>query len=198
MAAIWPASLPQASLLGDSETFPDTVLKTDMDAGVPKRRNRFTAGLRLFEIPLYMTNVQANVYYTFFTQTLKNGALPFEWKIPRTAETVEFLHRRPPKLEAFTMDSAGAYYRATLELEVLSSGSAPSAGTIVPFSEAVSAAALSKDITHNLGTVVHKIFATANWLTQIRWTAKTTTITTLEFSNQAPASGAIVEGTVEL
>jgi hypothetical protein len=197
MAAIWPVSLPQYSLIGATEQLPQTLLMTEMEAGIPKRRNRYTAGIRPLEIPLKLTNVQANVFAEFFEITLKNGALPFEWKLPRTGATVEFQFRKAPKLNNYSLNSVGPMWQVMLDLEILASGSAPSTGTIVPFSVGVTAGQLTKTITHNIGTATHRIHAICNWLTAIAFASKAINTTVLNFDVEAPGN-AIVEGTVEL
>lgn len=75
----------------------------------------------------------------------------------------------------------------------------PTGENIIQFSQSVSAGNLSVVITHNLGNAGHKIYPTANWLTNISWSSKGPTQTTLNFNVGAPSSPpAVVEGSVEL
>ncbi len=50
---VWPPSLPQRPLAqGFSEQAPDTLIRTQMEAGPPKVRRRFTAGIRTMDLQL--------------------------------------------------------------------------------------------------------------------------------------------------
>ena len=45
----WPATLPVSPLLdGFIETVPETIIRTDMDQGPAKTRQRTTAGVAIF------------------------------------------------------------------------------------------------------------------------------------------------------
>ncbi len=58
--AIWPVTLPQRFLAepGVEETMPDIVIETEMDAGPPKIRRRYTAGYRHVTGSLKLTRAQ--------------------------------------------------------------------------------------------------------------------------------------------
>lgn len=91
----WPASLPQ-QLIGTTEQDQDAVLRTGMDAGPPSRRNRYTARVTQVRVPMILTGTQKQAFDTFYRDTLKNGALSFDWEDPTTDETVSFAFRSPP------------------------------------------------------------------------------------------------------
>lgn len=83
--SVWPGSLPQSPLLsGFTETTPNLVLRTQMDAGPPKQRRRFTAGVRPFTISMLMTADQVDIFDDFFMNTCEGGALSFLFPDPRT------------------------------------------------------------------------------------------------------------------
>jgi hypothetical protein len=92
MAAVWPASLPQRFLQdpGTSEQPPDVILESQMDAGPPKARRRFTAGFRMVGGSLALTHVQRATLDDFFMNTVQGGALPFDWIHPITSAPATF------------------------------------------------------------------------------------------------------------
>ena len=95
MAAVWPASLPARLLAnpGATEQPPDVVLETQMDAGPPKARRRYTAGFRIVQGSLALTRAQYATLDDFYVNTLQGGALPFDWIHPITSApvTVRFM-----------------------------------------------------------------------------------------------------------
>lgn len=94
--AIWPASLPQYVLQqGFSEKEPDTMLETQMEAGPPKARRRFTTDYREFTVALQMSAAQRATFQTFFNTTVKGGSLPFDWVDPVTQGAATFRFRKP-------------------------------------------------------------------------------------------------------
>jgi len=96
---VWPEELPQTPLYdGYQETFPNMVLRTQMDAGLPKMRRRFTAAPRPMKFQLSLTNEQAALLDEFFTSTCRGGSERFEWAHPRTTETVEVRFTKPPTM----------------------------------------------------------------------------------------------------
>lgn len=116
--AAWPASLPQTPLLqGFSEGMPDTTLRTQMDAGPGKTRKRFSAGIKLFQFELILTADQAATFDTFFRTDTADGALPFDWKNPRTDVAVSFRMVTPPPPALVSIDKD--IYRLALSLEQL-------------------------------------------------------------------------------
>jgi hypothetical protein len=92
MAAVWPESLPQRFLQepGATEQPPDVVLETQMDAGPPKARRRFTAGFRLVGGSIDLTHAQRATLDDFYMNTLQGGALPFDWIHPITSAPATF------------------------------------------------------------------------------------------------------------
>jgi hypothetical protein len=115
--ATWPASLPQDPLAqGFSEQAPNTVIRTTMEAGPPKMRRRFTAGIRNIECQLRLTSAQTDTLDLFFETTLAGGSLSFDWKHPRTGATVTFRFVEPPSYGAV---ARGTLWWASLKLEIL-------------------------------------------------------------------------------
>ena len=115
--AVWPVSLPQRPLAqGLQERVPDTLIRTSMEAGPPKVRRRYTAGIRLFEMQLRLAASQVDTLDAFFEETLAGGSLPFDWEHPRTGAAVAFRFVEPP---AYSPAAGGQLWTGTLRLEVL-------------------------------------------------------------------------------
>ncbi len=62
-----------------------TTLETQMDAGPPKARRRFSAGERKLDIKMIMTEAQVVTLDAFYVSTLSGGALTFDYTHPRTS-----------------------------------------------------------------------------------------------------------------
>jgi hypothetical protein len=96
--ATWPASLPQdLEQAGHFEAAPDTVIRSEMSTGAQKIRRRFTAAPVPIPGKQLMTTAQVATLRTFYVTTLGGGALPFDWKLPRTGTTTTFRFLKPPK-----------------------------------------------------------------------------------------------------
>jgi len=114
---VWPASLPQEPLAqGFSERAPNTLIRTTMEAGPPKARRRFTAGVRNIECQLRLTPAQTATLDLFFDTTIAGGALSFDWKHPRDGAPATFRFVEPP---SYTPVARGALWQASLRLESL-------------------------------------------------------------------------------
>lgn len=113
----WPASLPQELLIsGFSERPPKTHIRGDMDQGPPKMRRRSTASSRPINGELLLTQSELETLDDFYINTLDGGTLRFDWKHPRTGNSVEMRFReRPTYNEALSND----LYRVAMKLEVM-------------------------------------------------------------------------------
>ena len=80
----WPATLPQLGQIGAGYKPQDAVARSPMDAGSPSRRNRFTAITKDVNYQMPLTGVQAAILEDFHENTLRNGALSFDWISPLT------------------------------------------------------------------------------------------------------------------
>jgi chitodextrinase len=89
---VWPTSLPSVfqAQPGAVETAPDMMLETQMDAGPPKARRRFTAAPRPVTGTLVLTQAQRATLDSFYVNTLQGGVLPFEWTHPMTGAIVVY------------------------------------------------------------------------------------------------------------
>lgn len=112
-SSTWPISLPQYVLEGYTETPQDGSIRSDVDAGPPKIRRRFTAIRTSFECRMVLTSEQVQTLTDFYISTLQMGSLKFDFYHPRTSSFVEMRFMSAP---AFT-HMAGNLYDVTLSLE---------------------------------------------------------------------------------
>lgn len=115
--ATWPASLP-SPLIGSGEWKPwSNVIRTQMDAGTPKLRRRYTAVGADVTFSLVLNRTQVAALETFVATTLKD-VLPFTWKdwrLPSTPAAVYRFKSRP----SYAPTERPDVWTATLELEKL-------------------------------------------------------------------------------
>ncbi len=112
----WPVTLPVSPLLdGFVETVPETVIRSQMDSGPDKVRNRTTAGVRLFSMSFIMSKTETALFDDFYLNDLNGGAVSFDFTHPRTGETLSMRVVKPP---AYTAQNS-KYFRIKLETEAL-------------------------------------------------------------------------------
>lgn len=121
--AVWPPSLPSEALqAGLVETPPALTVRTEMSVGPAKVRRRFTAGVRVFELPPFiLTRDQVAIFDAFFLDDLQGGALPFTWKHPRTANPIDFRIIGTPRYSPLSPRQNGTVdrWQVTIALEAL-------------------------------------------------------------------------------
>lgn len=83
-------NLPQMQQLSVQDIYAQNVITSAMDTGSPKRRRRFTAVPRKVTIPVTFTGQQRKEFDVWFRDTIKDGALPFDWEDPVTDELVSY------------------------------------------------------------------------------------------------------------
>ncbi len=111
----WPTTLPQWVLQEQySEWYKDPVIRTEMDAGPTKERLRYTAVPQVFTISIVVTQDQMNAFETFYKNNIAFGALPFEWRHPRTqsVETCKIISQ-------YTSVAHGMDFIVSFEMEIL-------------------------------------------------------------------------------
>lgn len=113
--ASWPLTLPQyLDQDGYSEKPPKIMIRTSMDAGIPKRRRRFSSGVRPLTAQLLLTFDETQILDDFFMNTLAGGSMTFDWVHPRT--------QLPCKMgftDAPTYTPMGVAFVVTMELEIM-------------------------------------------------------------------------------
>ena len=112
----WPITLPAAPLIDRfRETAPNTLIRTEMDQGPAKVRQRTTAGVRLLSVSYLLSADQTADLDDFYTNDTAGGALAFDYIHPRTGDTLTCRFKSPPEYAP----GNGLYYLTTLTLEVL-------------------------------------------------------------------------------
>lgn len=112
--------------------WPDTRVRTPMEAGAAKLRRRFTAAPEPTDVELILTGNQAAILREFVNDTLEAGTLPFEWFDfrPGVAPGVEAEYRfvTIPKVRPRAPRQDGEeLWVATFQLELMPAVSAPTA-----------------------------------------------------------------------
>ena len=88
MAGIWPTTLPQAPELSSfDDRYPNRLITSEMDTGDTKVRRRGKKGWTA-SATYYLTSAQLDILQAFFEDTIKDGALCFDWPHPRLGRPV--------------------------------------------------------------------------------------------------------------
>lgn len=112
----WPGTVPKSPLLDAfTEQPPREVVRSNVDAGPAKVRQRTTAGVRALTVTIRMTEAELADLDTFFVTTTNQGALRFDLEHPRTGALREMRFVRKPVYRLVTEDD----YDVQLQLEVL-------------------------------------------------------------------------------
>ena len=113
----WPGTLPTAPEgPGYTEAVPNTLIRTSMDAGPPKVRQKFTAGVRPFTMTWMLTKAQVATLDTFYVTTCQGGSLSFDSLLhPRTQAAATFRFTEPPVYTYLGPD----VWRAQTKMEIL-------------------------------------------------------------------------------
>lgn len=95
---VWPTSLPQFFLRGGyKEGFKNTVLRSPMDSGPTKTRQRFTNSPTVLDGAMPLTDDQVATFKTFYEDDLGNGGLSFTIFHPRLGGTVTVQFTEDPR-----------------------------------------------------------------------------------------------------
>jgi len=113
---VWPASLPQSPLInGSEETTPNNIVRTQMDQGPAKVRRRSTANVKPVKMQFVMDKAQLNTFETFFNDTVKGGALKFDFPEPVTQTVKEYRFKGQPTKTPLS----ATLFRIEVEMEEL-------------------------------------------------------------------------------
>ena len=95
----WPASLPQAALLGTLTMAAEEIRSISRpDIGPPVVRLNGAVAGEIFSFEMMMTGAQLATLTTCWEDTLNNGAETFDWSHPVTEATENFLFINPPEI----------------------------------------------------------------------------------------------------
>ena len=82
--AIWPVTLPSEPIIDSiTETPPNLLQRTEMDAGPAKVRKRFIVGVRKFKVSYVFSPAEMTIWENFYENTISDGALSFTYPHPR-------------------------------------------------------------------------------------------------------------------
>lgn len=114
--ATWPVTLPQSPLLAGYKEDPvDSRIRSSVDAGAQKVRNRYTANVINVTEQYWLTEAQYNTFIDFYEDTLGNGAESFSKPHPFRIGTKLYRFLSPYS----QMNSSGNFYQVQLNLEIL-------------------------------------------------------------------------------
>lgn len=101
-------------LNGYQESPPNTALRTEMEQGPAKVRNRTTAGVRKLQLFYLLTAAEVATLETFFLVEAAAGAATFSFTHPRTSATESARFTEPPQYMP-----NGTKYNVSVSLEIL-------------------------------------------------------------------------------
>lgn len=115
--ATWPGTLPTAPEgTGYQEQAPNTTIRSSVEQGPPKVRQRFRAGVRPFTMTWLLTKAQVETLDVFYVTTLLGGSLTIEGLLhPRKQTAAVFRFVEPPSYTYLGPD----VWRASVKLEIL-------------------------------------------------------------------------------
>lgn len=117
----WPASLPQSAYLPVVDSRQKAVLRTSMDSGPAKVRQRFTAAIRHLDFEMVFDGDQRATFDTFFATTISEGAVSFDFPDPVSGDTVSVRFREPVSWQQMQTGATAAEraWRGKMKIEVL-------------------------------------------------------------------------------
>lgn len=111
----WPAELPQLMRLeGLSGTRKTAVVRTEMDAGPAKARQRYTVSTKEFSGSVVLTENQRQILENWYLNTLGSGVLRFRMVNPQTLEEKEFRF-----LEDYQESAIDGLWEIQMKLEMM-------------------------------------------------------------------------------
>lgn len=119
--ASWPGTLPQTILAGSTRTRQSGRVRSEMDTGPAKQRQRFTAVTKNYDAQIIVTGAQLATFNTFYETTIGNGTDSFTWVDPFSGASETLRFRDDPQETNMKPDATAddRLYMVTLPLEVL-------------------------------------------------------------------------------
>lgn len=77
----WPPELPSCPGTDYGESFKDNVIRSSMETGIQKTRQRYTRKQRILDLVFLINDLQKVIFSEFF-DNIKGGAIPFEMLDP--------------------------------------------------------------------------------------------------------------------
>ena len=114
-SATWPLGLPQKLLTnGYSRTGANNLVSTSFDSGDTQVRRKSTSAPQKIAGNVLMTSAQAEIFWTFYEDTLLSGSQRFDWNDPVTGAAYEFLI--DPATQPIETNIGGDYFQIALSL----------------------------------------------------------------------------------
>ena len=119
--ASWPGTLPQTVLATAVRTRQSGRVRSSMDSGPAKQRQRFSATTKNYDAEIIVTGAQLTTFNTFYETTLGNGTDSFTWTDPFSgaSETLRFRDELEETLLKPDGTANDRLFSITLPLEVL-------------------------------------------------------------------------------
>lgn len=116
----WPSGLPTIPLRDSyrERSHKGAAIRSPVDTGPPKQRNRFTATIKPYQAAYEMTGAQLDTFWTFYRTTLGNGAVSFDG-LPSPRTQAVATHRFDVSNEPEAIPIGWDSYVVTMSLEQL-------------------------------------------------------------------------------
>lgn len=116
---VWPITLPTKPLIdGYREAYPNNLLRSDVDAGFGKVRNKGATPPFKFDATFEIDGTQRSTLYSFVQNTLYNGALRFQLAHPVDNTVVEMRIVGSGE-DLFSLVAYGLHWTVSMKFEVL-------------------------------------------------------------------------------
>jgi len=116
----WPASLPQDAFVSLNVKKQDGRIRTQMDAGPPKMRRKYTAVREIVNHSMIMDGADKKTLDNFWENNLNGGVERFDWSDPTTDNTVEFRFVEPYGAKLLSGgDSDSRQWEISMTLEIM-------------------------------------------------------------------------------
>lgn len=99
MPATWPGTLQQViNEQGFTMNIGETLLRSDMDAGIQKTRRRFTRPVNTYSCSILLHKDLYSTFYNFFNTSINGGATTFYFNHPISGVQSTFRFTAPPQI----------------------------------------------------------------------------------------------------
>ncbi len=120
MAEAWPTDVPESPLLMDySSVRQSTKLRTTVEAGLDKIRNRYRAAPVSVSETFHFQNTEKESFQTFHDDTCKGGTERFIRENPEDGLDTEYRFVSEPDYQVIGYGNGGAIWRVSLEIEII-------------------------------------------------------------------------------
>jgi len=114
MAEVFPSELQQLlNEEGFSQKLGDTSIRSDVDTGLAKVRQRFTKPVDTFSCTIDLERDDYSTLITFYRTTLSGGTKTFNYDHPITGSVSEFRFTGPPTMSP----KGGLWFRVNMQWE---------------------------------------------------------------------------------